>query len=120
MPDADRGDVSQMAETKLGEFQAFAEDRDPGGRLQEEYTRAFDMDETHSLYVGYHSVGRELQTQRTCFSNSRSGTGRYGIEVAGELTDSPTRDSKITSPCAKTRTLTNGDRRRGRSGRCWR
>ncbi len=47
------GAMYPEAEARLAEFQAFA-DEATLGRLQEEYTRAFDMDESHSLYVGYH------------------------------------------------------------------
>lgn len=56
------------------------------GRFQEEYTRAFDLDETHSLYVGYHLLG-ESYKRSAMLLEFKERYRAYGIEVAGELAD---------------------------------
>lgn len=73
------------AEMRLDEFQAFAEEATLG-HLQEEYTRAFDMDETHSLYVGYHLLG-ETYKRSALLLEFKERYRAYDIEVAGELAD---------------------------------
>lgn len=79
------GAISPDAETRLGEFQAFAEDATVG-RLQEEYTRAFDMDESHSLYVGYHLLG-ESYKRSALLLEFKERYRAHGMEVTGELAD---------------------------------
>ncbi len=79
------GAISPEAEAKLAEFQAYAE-KATLGLLQEEYTRAFDMDQTHSLYVGYHLLG-ESYKRSALLLEFKERYRAYGIEVAGELTD---------------------------------
>ncbi len=56
------------------------------GDFQEEYTRAFDLDETHSLYVGYHLLG-ESYKRSAMLLEFKERYREYGIEVAGELSD---------------------------------
>lgn len=73
------------AEIRLAGFQAFAEDATLGG-LQEEYTRAFDMDETHSLYVGYHLLG-ETYKRSALLLEFMERYREYDMEIAGELAD---------------------------------
>lgn len=73
------------AEVSLAEFQTFAEGADIG-RLQEEYTRAFDLDETHSLYLGYHLLG-ESYKRSALLVQLQEWYRPYDIEVAGELAD---------------------------------
>jgi nitrate reductase delta subunit len=77
--------MSPDAETILAEFQAFAENATLG-HLQEEYTRAFDMDESHSLYVGYHLLG-ESYKRSALLLEFKERYRAHGMEVAGELTD---------------------------------
>jgi nitrate reductase delta subunit len=79
------GAMSPDAETRLAEFQAFAEEATLG-RLQEEYTRAFDMDESHSLSVGYHLLG-ESYKRSALLLEFKERYRAHGIEVAGELAD---------------------------------
>ncbi len=79
------GTVPPDAGAKLAEFQAFAEEATLG-RLQEEYTRAFDMDESHSLYVGYHLLG-ETYKRSALLLELKQRCRAHGIEVAGELAD---------------------------------
>lgn len=79
------GAMSPQAAVGLAEFQAFAEEATLG-RLQEEYTRAFDMDESHSLYVGYHLLGESYKRSALLLEfNERYRA--HGVEVAGELSD---------------------------------
>lgn len=79
------GAAFRDAEIRLAEFQAFAEDTTLG-RLQEEYTRAFDMDETHSLYVGYHLLG-ESYKRSALLLEFMERYRTHDMEVAGELAD---------------------------------
>jgi len=79
------GAMSLEAETRLAEFQAFAESATLG-RLQEEYTRAFDMDESHSLYVGYHLLG-ESYKRSALLLEFMERYRAHDMEVAGELAD---------------------------------
>jgi nitrate reductase delta subunit len=79
------GALSPDAEIRLAEFQAFAEEATLG-RLQEEYTRAFDMDESHSLGVGYHLLG-ESYKRSALLLEFKERYRAHGIEVAGELAD---------------------------------
>ncbi len=79
------GEISPDAEARLAEFQAFAEEATLGG-LQEEYTRAFDMDESHSLYVGYHLLG-ESYKRSALLLEFKQRYRAHGFEVAGELAD---------------------------------
>jgi len=79
------GAMSPDADARLAEFQAFAEEATMG-HLQEEYTRAFDMDETHSLYLGYHLLG-ESYKRSALLLEFKERYRTYGIEVAGELAD---------------------------------
>lgn len=77
--------VSQEADALLARFQEFVEGSTIG-RLQEEYTRAFDMDESHSLYVGYHLLG-ESYKRSAMLLEFMERYRAYGVEVAGELAD---------------------------------
>ncbi len=77
--------MSPDAETSLAGFQAFARKANLG-HLQEEYTRAFDMDESHSLYVGYHLLG-ESYKRSALLLEFKERYRAHGMEVAGELTD---------------------------------
>ena len=79
------GAMSRDADARLAIFQAFAE-KATLGRLQEEYTRAFDMDESHSLYVGYHLLG-ESYKRSALLLEFKERYRAHGMEVAGELTD---------------------------------
>jgi len=79
------GAVSPDAEASLAGFQAFAENATLG-YLQEEYTRAFDMDESHSLYVGYHLLG-ESYKRSALLLEFKQRYRAHGMEVSGELTD---------------------------------
>jgi nitrate reductase delta subunit len=79
------GAMSPDAEISLAGFQAFAQTANLG-RLQEEYTRAFDMDESHSLYVGYHLLGESYKRSALLLEFKERYRAR-GMEVAGELTD---------------------------------
>lgn len=77
--------VSPEADALLARFQEFVEGSTIG-RLQEEYTRAFDMDESHSLYVGYHLLG-ESYKRSAMLLEFMERYRAYGVEVAGELAD---------------------------------
>ena len=77
--------VSPDADALLDRFQGFVEGSTLG-RLQEEYTRAFDMDESHSLYVGYHLLG-ESYKRSAMLLEFMERYRAYGVEVAGELAD---------------------------------
>ena len=77
--------VSPEADALLARFQEFVEGS-PFGRLQEEYTRAFDMDESHSLYVGYHLLG-ESYKRSAMLLEFMERYREHGVEVAGELAD---------------------------------
>lgn len=79
------GAMSREAEASLAEFQAFAQTANLG-LLQEEYTRAFDMDESHSLYVGYHLLG-ESYKRSALLLEFKERYRAYDMEVAGELSD---------------------------------
>ena len=79
------GAMSPDAEARLADFQAFAEEATLG-RLQEEYTRAFDMDESHSLYVGFHLLG-ESYKRSALLLEFKERYRALGIDVAGELAD---------------------------------
>ena len=79
------GKMSREAEASLTEFQGFARTATLG-LLQEEYTRAFDMDESHSLYVGYHLLG-ESYKRSALLLEFKERYRAHGMEVAGELTD---------------------------------
>ncbi len=79
------GTTSPEAENRLAGFQAFAEEVTMG-RLHAEYTRAFDMDESHSLYVGYHLLG-ESYKRSALLLEFKERYRAYGIEVSGELAD---------------------------------
>ncbi len=79
------GAMSPDADSRLAEFQAFAEEASLG-LLQEEYTRAFDMDESHSLYLGYHLLG-ESYKRSALLLEFKERYRAYDIEVAGELAD---------------------------------
>ena len=79
------GAVSEDAATKLAGFQSFAAEVTLG-RLQEEYTRAFDMDESHSLYLGYHLLG-ESYKRSALLLEFKERYAAHGMEVAGELSD---------------------------------
>lgn len=79
------GTVPSNAEAKLAEFQSFAEGASLG-RLQEEYTRAFDMDESHSLDVGFHLLG-ETYKRSALLLEFKERYRAHGIDVAGELAD---------------------------------
>ncbi len=79
------GTMAPEVETRLAEFQAFAEEATLG-RLQEEYTRAFDMDESHSLYVGYHLLGESYKRSALLLELMERYRG-YDMDVAGELAD---------------------------------
>ncbi len=77
--------ISPEADALLARFGDFARSATLG-RLQEEYTRAFDMDESHSLYVGYHLLGESYK--RSAFLLELMERYRaHGMEVAGELAD---------------------------------
>jgi nitrate reductase delta subunit len=78
-------EMSRDAESSLAGFQGIAETTSLG-RLQEEYTRAFDMDESHSLYVGYHLLG-ESYKRSALLLEFKERYRAHGLEVAGELTD---------------------------------
>ncbi len=78
-------EMSRDAESSLADFQGFAETTS-FGRLQEEYTRAFDMDVSHSLYVGYHLLG-ESYKRSALLLEFKERYRAHGLEVAGELTD---------------------------------
>ncbi len=77
--------VPSDAGAKLAEFQAFAEEVSLG-RLQEEYTRAFDMDESHSLYVGFHLLG-ESYKRSALLLELKERCQAHGLDIAGELAD---------------------------------
>jgi len=77
--------VSAQAAAKLVEFQSFAEGT-ALGPLQEDYTRAFDMDESHSLYLGYHLLG-ESYKRSALLLEFKERYRAHGMEVAGELAD---------------------------------
>jgi nitrate reductase delta subunit len=77
--------VSPEADALLARFQEFVEGS-TFGRLQEEYTRAFDMDESHSLYVGYHLLG-ESYKRSAMLLEFMERYRAHGVEVAGELAD---------------------------------
>ncbi len=77
--------VSPDADALLARFQGFVEGSTLG-RLQEEYTRAFDMDESHSLYVGYHLLG-ESYKRSAMLLEFMERYRAHGVEVAGELAD---------------------------------
>ncbi|HJO79422.1 MAG TPA: nitrate reductase molybdenum cofactor assembly chaperone [Acidimicrobiales bacterium] len=77
--------VSSEADALLARFQEFVEGSTLG-RLQEEYTRAFDMDESHSLYVGYHLLG-ESYKRSAMLLEFMERYRAHGVEVAGELAD---------------------------------
>ena len=77
--------VSPDADALLARFQGFVEESTLG-RLQEEYTRAFDMDESHSLYVGYHLLG-ESYKRSAMLLEFMERYRAHGVEVAGELAD---------------------------------
>ncbi len=79
------GTVSADGEARLAKFQSFAEEATLG-RLQEEYTRAFDMDESHSLYLGYHLLG-ESYKRSALLLEFMDRYRAQGMEVAGELAD---------------------------------
>ena len=79
------GAMSADTETRLAEFQAFAADATLGS-LQEEYTLAFDMDMSHSLYVGYHLLG-ESYKRSALLLEFKERYRTHGIETAGELAD---------------------------------
>ncbi len=73
------------AGAKVAEFQEASRAWDLG-RLQEEYTKAFDLDETHSLYVGYHLLG-ESYKRSAMLLEFKERYRTLGMEVAGELAD---------------------------------
>ncbi len=77
--------VSGDAEARLASFQSFAEEATLG-HLQEEYTRAFDMDESHSLYLGYHLLG-ESYKRSALLLEFKERYRVHGMEVGGELAD---------------------------------
>lgn len=77
--------LSPDAAAKLAVFRVFAEGATIG-KLQEEYTRAFDMDETHSLYVGYHLLG-ESYKRSALLLELKQLYRTQGMEVSGELAD---------------------------------
>jgi len=77
--------VSSEAAAILRSFREFVADTSLG-RLQEEYTRSFDMEEAHSLYVGFHLLGESYK--RSAFLVELHDRYRpYDIDLGSELGD---------------------------------
>ncbi len=78
-------EISEDAAAGLGGFEAFVGGVSVG-HLQEQYTRSFDMDESNSLYVGYHLLG-ESYKRSALLLELKVRYRTQGVEVAGELAD---------------------------------